>query len=61
MAGTCQYCGFAGTNDAMEKHAGECPVMLKDNQPDDLDVYIFVGKPIESIRTTITIKNSDNE
>jgi hypothetical protein len=25
MAGTCKYCGFSGTNEALEDHAGECP------------------------------------
>jgi hypothetical protein len=35
MAGICKYCGFSGTNDEMADHAGECPVMLQDHQPED--------------------------
>ena len=35
MAGVCIYCGFAGTNDELADHAGECPVMCADHQPDD--------------------------
>jgi hypothetical protein len=35
MIGRCKYCGFIGTNDEMEEHAGECPEMLRDYQPDE--------------------------
>jgi hypothetical protein len=35
MAGICRYCGFSGTNDAMENHAGE--MCQGDFQPDDID------------------------
>lgn len=35
MVGRCKYCDFIGTNDEMEEHARECPVMLEDHQPDD--------------------------
>ena len=36
MAGKCKYCGFVGTQDEIVDHAGSCPVMLKDFQPDDI-------------------------
>lgn len=35
MAGKCKYCGFVGTNDEMEKHAGE--MCQGDFQPDDIE------------------------
>ena len=34
MAGICRLCGFSGTNDAMENHAGE--MCQGDFQPDDI-------------------------
>jgi hypothetical protein len=35
MAGKCVYCGFTGTNEEMEKHAGE--MCQGDFQPDDME------------------------
>jgi len=32
MSGTCIYCGFSGTNDMMENHAGNCPVWLSEGK-----------------------------
>lgn len=34
MAGKCKYCGFFGTQDEIVDHAGSCPIMLEDCQPD---------------------------
>lgn len=33
----CKYCGFSGTDDEMMEHAGKCEIMLKDNQPEDIE------------------------
>lgn len=33
MSGTCKYCGFSGTNEQLVEHAGDCPIMTKDNSP----------------------------
>lgn len=37
MAGKCKYCGFFGTQDEIVDHAGSCPIMLKDYQPDTME------------------------
>ena len=30
MAGTCKFCGFSGTQEAIEQHASECPVLFEE-------------------------------
>ena|GEM_PF-6318438 len=32
MAGKCKFCGFVGTNDEIEEHAGNCPILDEDFQ-----------------------------
>lgn len=47
MAGICKYCGFAGTQDEMVEHAGSCPVMLEDFQPEILIQNTSYTEPME--------------
>ena len=35
MSDICKYCGYVGTNDAMEKHAGE---MCQENAMSEIDL-----------------------
>ena len=30
MAGQCKHCGYVGSQEGIEKHAGECPEMFKE-------------------------------
>lgn len=32
MAGTCKFCGFSGTQEAIEQHASECPVLFNERE-----------------------------
>ena len=51
MAGICKFCGFSGTNDMMEKHASECPVMFSEEDIDCSNGDIEV--PQKSIRLAL--------
>ena len=41
MSGTCKYCGFSGTQEQIEEHAGDCPVMTNDNSPPEYQTLCF--------------------
>ncbi len=38
MAGTCIYCGFSGTQDEIEEHAGNCPIMFSGFESEDFEI-----------------------
>lgn len=54
MSGTCIHCGFSGTNDDMMEHAGNCPIMNSDSQPEEtkttpMKYLINIKLPFEAL------------
>jgi hypothetical protein len=54
MSGTCTHCGFSGTNDDMMEHAGNCPIMTNDLQPEEtktklMNYLINIKLPFEAL------------
>lgn len=41
MAGVCKYCGFAGDNEMLMRHAGYCP---PDGQPDTMEETLHIAQ-----------------